>query len=172
MTPIKIAQITILWLLLLLPLSLTGCGTRTAAQSPDPGPKPATRQNAVDFLTDYRQATAIATQEGRPMLVLFTLPNCVGSKTMLDITFADEEIQKFSRHFVCVQVDGSKETDLYKSQHITHFPTLLCLDSLQQEIGRLSGNPSPDQLALHMHAMIRAAAAKNVAAKTGPVIRR
>ncbi len=114
----------------------------------------------IQFLEDYRQAADISANEFKPLMMFFTLPHCANSQKMLETTFGDEEIQKLSQRFVCVRIDGSKETAFCKTQDIHNFPTLLFLTPQRQELQRLSGNLSPDQLALQMHVMIQSTAVK------------
>ncbi len=114
----------------------------------------------VHFLTDYPKALALSAQTDKPLLVFFTLPGCASSQKMLETTFGDEEIQKLSQRFICVLVDGAKETDSCKSNDIKSFPTILFFSPQRQELERLSGNQTPDQLALQMHVMIQSTAVK------------
>ena len=123
--------------------------------------------DTIAFLSDYREALDISMRDAKPMLVFFTLPNCGSSKKMLETTFCDEEIRRLSTRFVCVRIDGAKESGLCKSNDIQSFPTILFVNPRQQELQRLSGNQSPEQLALQMHVMIQ-----STAAKVGSVVRK
>ena len=139
-------------------------GGMPAAQVQEPAPA---AQTQTDFLDDYRQAVDISIREAKPMLVFFTLSNCSSSKRMQETTFCDEEIRRLSHRFVCVRINGSKEAELCSEKRITSFPTILFQNSREQELQRLSGIQSPDQLALQMHVLIQ-----STAAKIGSVVRK
>lgn len=121
----------------------------------------------LNFVEDYSEALEVSIRDSKPMLVFFTLPNCASSKRMYDTTFCDEEINRLSSRFVCVRIDGAKEGELCRSKGITSFPTILFLNSREQELSRLSGTQTSDQLALHMHVMLQ-----STAVKVGAIVRK
>ncbi|MDR1964589.1 MAG: thioredoxin family protein [Planctomycetaceae bacterium] len=122
---------------------------------------------SVCFLDDYRQGLEIAKQEAKLVLIFFTIPNSDASQRMMETTFRDEEIKRLSNRFVCIRVDGSKESDFCKSIGIKGFPTVLFMTPQGEELQRLAGKLTPDQLALPMHVMIQ-----TTATKIGSIIRR
>jgi thioredoxin-related protein len=121
----------------------------------------------VSFLDDYRQGLETAKREAKLVLVFFTLPNSAASQRMMETTFRDEEIKRLSNRFICIQIDGSGESEFCKSMDIKGFPTVLFMNSQGEELQRLAGKLTPDQLALQMHVMIQ-----TTAIKIGAVIRK
>jgi len=121
----------------------------------------------VCFLDDYRQGLETAKREAKLVLFFFTLPNSAASQRMMETTFRDEEIKRLSSRFVCIQIDGSKKSEFCKSMDIKGFPTVLFMNSQGEELQRLTGKLTPDQLALQMHVMIQ-----TTAIKIGAVIRK
>jgi thioredoxin-related protein len=126
-----------------------------------------TTSESVCFLDDYRTGFESAKREMKLVLIFFTIPNSDVSQRMMETTFRDEEIKRLSNRFVCIRVDGSKESDLCKSIGIKGFPTVLFMTPQGEELQRLSGKLTPNQLALPMHVMIQ-----STAIKTGAIIRK
>jgi thioredoxin-related protein len=126
-----------------------------------------TETTSVCFLDDYRMGFETAKREMKLVLIFFTIPNSDVSQRMMETTFRDEEIKRLSNRFVCIRVDGSKESDFCKSIGIKGFPTVLFMTPQGEELQRLSGKLTPDQLALPMHVMIQ-----STAIKTSAVIRK
>ncbi|MDR2439950.1 MAG: thioredoxin family protein [Planctomycetaceae bacterium] len=110
---------------------------------------------SVSFLDDYSLGFEKAKQEMKLILLFFTIPNSDASQRMMETTFHDEEIKRLSNRFVCIRIDGSKESDFCKSIGIKGFPTVLFMTPQGEELQRLTGKLTPDQLALPMHVMIQ-----------------
>lgn len=121
----------------------------------------------VCFLDDYLLGFEKAKREMKLILIFFTIPNSDASRRMMDTTFRDDEIRRLSERFVCIRVDGSKEPDFCKSIGIKGFPTVLFMTPQGEELQRLTGRLTPDQLALPMHVMIQ-----SIAIKTGAAVRK
>jgi thioredoxin-related protein len=118
---------------------------------------------AVKFLDDYRRGFELAKRDRKLVLIFFTIPNSDISQRMMETTFCDEEIKRLSNRFICIRVDGSKESEFCKSIEIKGFPTILFMTPQGEELQRLVGKLTPDQLALPMHVMIQSTATKTSA---------
>ncbi|MDR2756667.1 MAG: thioredoxin family protein [Planctomycetaceae bacterium] len=129
-----------------------------------------TETASVSFLDDYSLGFERAKQEMKLVLIFFTIPNSDASQRMMETTFHDEEIKRLSNRFVCIRIDGSKEADFCKSIGIKGYPTVLFMTPQGEELQRLTGKLTPDQLALPMHVMIQSA--QSTAIKTSTVIRK
>ncbi|MDR0869349.1 MAG: thioredoxin family protein [Planctomycetaceae bacterium] len=117
----------------------------------------------VVFFDNTAEGRAAAQREEKPLLLFFYLPDCSNSKRMLETVFCNAEIQQLARRFVCVKIDGSKETEYCKGLNIKGFPTTLLLSPQGKEVQRLSGGQTADQLALQMHLTIQSTAARTTA---------
>jgi thioredoxin-related protein len=117
----------------------------------------------VSFFDDYRLGFETAKRERKLVLLFFTISSSDASQRMMKTTFRDEEVKRLSNRFVCILVDGSKESDFCQSVGIKGFPTVLFMTPQGEELQRLAGKLTPDQLALPMHVMIQSTAIKTSA---------
>jgi thioredoxin-related protein len=131
----------------ILPNNNSGAANRSEAES-------------VSFLDDYRLGFEAAKREMKLVLLFFTIPSSDASQRMMETTFCDEEVKRLSNRFICIRVDGSKESDFCQSIGIKGFPTVLFMTPQGEELQRLAGKLTPDQLALPMHVMIQSTAIK------------
>jgi thioredoxin-related protein len=118
---------------------------------------------SVSFFDDYRLGFETAKQEMKLVLLFFTIPSSDASQRMMETTFRDEEVRRLSNRFVCIRIDGSKESEFCQSVGIKGFPTVLFMTPQGEELKRLAGKLTPDQLALPMHVMIQSTAIKTSA---------
>jgi thioredoxin-related protein len=118
---------------------------------------------SVVFFDDYRLGFEAAKREMKLVLLFFTIPSSDVSQRMMETTFCDEEVKRLSNRFICIRVDGSKESDFCQSVDIKGFPTVLFMTPQGEELQRLAGKLTPDQLALPMHVMIQSTAIKTSA---------
>jgi thioredoxin-related protein len=121
----------------------------------------------IQFLNDYRQGIEIAKRESKLVLVFFSLSNSASSQRIMETTFQDDEIKRLSNRFVCISVDGLKESEFCKSVDIKGFPTILFMNSHGEEVQRLAGKLTADQLAIQMHIIIQ-----SIATKSGGIVRK
>ncbi|MDR0705275.1 MAG: thioredoxin family protein [Planctomycetaceae bacterium] len=117
----------------------------------------------VSFFDDYRLGFETAKREMKLVLLFFTIPSSDASQRMMETTFRDDEVKRLSNRFVCIRVDGSKESNFCQSVGIKGFPTILFMTSQGEELQRLTGKLTPDQLALPMHVMLQSTAIKTSA---------
>ena len=144
---------------------LLGCGTErspfllsTMSQNE---PRRTDREPAeIVFVNDFTLGMRTATEQGRPMLAFFTLPQCANAKQMMETTFCDKEIRKLSQRFVCVLVDSSQNATLCEERNVHGFPTILLLSPHGTEIQRMSGRQSADHLSVQMQVALQSTASQ------------
>jgi len=147
-----------LLLLLVITLScsvLSGCGNAVSTPIVH---HPEIIEELVSFLHDHAVGSETARQERKPVLAFFSVPNNVGSQKMLETTFRDDEIKRLAERFVCIHIDGSRESGLCESLEVSSFPTIILSDASGVEVRRLVGGQTPDQLAVQMHVILQATA--------------
>ena len=144
---------------------LSGCSNGTSA--PVAQKTDAERPN-ITFFYDHDAGMEVARQERKPTLVFFSVPDNVGSQRMLETTFQDDEIKRLSEWLVCIHIDGSQESALCESLGITSFPTIILSNAHSQEVRRLIGRQTPDQLAVQIQILLQVMALRPQAT-TGPV---
>ena len=65
----------------------------------------------VDFLFDYDEALTKARRENKPVLVFFMADNCRYSRQMLAHAFVDPDVERFSKSFVCLEIDVNEPSN-------------------------------------------------------------
>ena len=120
-------------------------------------------RQSVAFLHDYATGLETARLEKKPALVFFAVSDNVGSQRMMETTFTDDEIKRLSERLVCIHVDAVQETTLCETLKITSFPTIVLFNANGMEIRRLAGRQTPDQLAVQIHVLLQAMAARSQA---------
>ena len=114
----------------------------------------------IAFGGDFEFGARTAAEQGRPMLVFFTLPQCTNAQQMMETTFSDKEICKLSQRFVCVLVDSSRNAALCEERNVRGFPTILLLSSQGTEIKRMNGRQNADQLSVQMQVVLQSTASQ------------
>ncbi len=153
-------------LLIFLVLStLVGCGTeRNAAMLSTMCQHEPVKSDkepvSIAFSNDFSAGLQAASEQERPMLVFFTLPQCANAQQMMETTFRDKEIRKLSQRFVCVLVDSSKNASLCEERRVKGFPAILLLSSQGGEIQRMSGHQNADQLSVQMQVALQSTASQ------------
>ncbi|GHT21513.1 hypothetical protein FACS189419_02530 [Planctomycetales bacterium] len=116
------------------------------------------QQVSVQFVENHSEGLEIAAREKKPVLLFFTISENNSSQRMLEAAFCNEEIIQLAKHFVCIKVDGVLETSVCKTLGIKGFPTIVLTNSSGNEIQRLTGKPSAEQLAVQMHVVLQTVA--------------
>jgi thiol:disulfide interchange protein len=105
----------------------------------------------------YARGFQQAREQGKPMLVLFTAPECVYCRQMLTEVFTDQVIRNLSRQFVSIQVDAAEEPAVCRDFHVDVYPTIQFMTPQGIPLNRLIGKRSALQLALDMEVALEAA---------------
>jgi thioredoxin-related protein len=144
----------------------TGCGPTESISSKDGKPREAFLNGdslPLTFHENLNEGLTIARKLDKPVLLLFTDPNCVYSRQMLESTFQNEEVQSLANRFVCVQVDSCNASPICEQFHVEAFPTIQFLSSNGIPLQRLKGNQMPEQLTEEMRLALQRIAMKQSA---------
>lgn len=175
------------WLACLAGMAFVGCDHTGPAPRGDTaaltaGPKGAAKNTSgtrdtgtpagqkVRFVTDYREGLERALAEKRPVLIFFTAKWCRFCSEMQDEALSDPRVVRLSEEFVCVLVDADEDQDLCTEFAVRAYPTVQFVLPDGSRLNRVVGRKSPEELATHMQAVLRAATHR-MAAGDGPVIR-
>ena len=83
----------------------------------------------IVWLNDYKEATKIAKDSGKPILLDFTASWCKPCRKM-DVEFwTRTEVIEISKDFVCVKVDYDHDTTLVDKYGVRAIPTVVMTDS-------------------------------------------
>ena len=101
----------------------------------------------IHWHRDVNQAWAKSLKQKRPLLVVFTMPNCfyctkLKKETLTDPTIADT----VKTHFESVQIDGKKHPELMKKLGVEGYPTTLLITPAGEVAGRIEGYETPNEL--------------------------
>ena len=115
---------------------------------------------SVAFLTDYREATQKAARENKPALLFFMAKNCKFSANMLSDAFANAEVEKLSKEFVCVEIDmtDSRNAQVCEDYKITVTPTVQFVNPQGAPLQRLTSAQTAERLADQMQAALTSVA--------------
>jgi len=112
----------------------------------------------VRFVTDYREGLERALAEKRPVLVFFTAKWCRFCAQMEQEALRDPRVVRLSEEFVCVLVDADEAPELCAEFGVRAYPTVQFILPDGGRMARVVGRNSPEELAGHMQAALRAAA--------------
>ena len=150
-------------LIVLAVAALVGCGAERSpvllsTMSRQESLKADKEPTEVVFRSDFSSGVQSASEQSRPMLVFFTLPQCGNAQMMMETTFADKEVCKLSQRFVCVRIDSSQNVSLCEERNVNGFPTILLLSPQGTEIQRMTGRQNADQLSVQMQVALQSTA--------------
>jgi len=114
----------------------------------------------VAFVHGYLRGSGQALQEGKPMLVLFTVPGCAYCQQMVREASADEQVVQLSKRFVCILVDADQEPETCRQFRVRAYPTVQFISPRGVPLNRLLGRTPPSQLAIQMRAALEATASR------------
>jgi len=143
---------------------LAGCdatppgGDRPPSPSADTPAAPADDEARIEFVEGYTRGYQHAQADGKPMLVFFTARWCDYCQQMLDEAFADHQVIRLSRQFVCILVDVDREPGVCNEFHVRGFPTIQFLSPRGVPLNRVTGKTPGEKLALQMQAALQAIA--------------
>jgi hypothetical protein len=108
--------------------------------------------SVIDVLwhRDLQVAKALARHLGRPLLLLFWTGGERSSFDMITKTFDDVRVLNLTASFVCVNLRLDDGPDLARQWNITLAPTLVFLDNRSNEVHRVTGPLTSDQLLAHL----------------------
>jgi thioredoxin-like negative regulator of GroEL len=107
---------------------------------------PASAQE-VAWKTDYAGARREASDKQRPIVVEFSTQACVWCRRMESTTLSDPAVAAaLNERFVCLKVDGERETGLVNALNITTYPTLVIAGADGRILATLEGYQTTEKL--------------------------
>ena len=92
-----------------------------------------------NWLTDFDEATAAASESKKPILMMFSASWCGPCKMMIANVYPLDEAKHALEAFISVYVDAEKESELAARYEIRAFPTYVCIGPGQEAIGQHVG---------------------------------
>jgi thiol-disulfide isomerase/thioredoxin len=124
------------------------------------GPSVCSQAGQVAFVSGYLRGYEQARQEGKPMLVLFSVPGCGYCEQMVREASADEQVVRLSRRFVCILVDADQEPEICREFRVRAYPTIQFMSPRGVPLNRLMGRTPARRLAVQMQAALEATASR------------
>lgn len=118
----------------------------------DVAAEPDAASESVAFLTDYDEAAEKAARDNKPILLFFMTKNCKFSAAMLRNAFADVQVEKLAKEFVCVQIDMNEEKNgaICDAYNVAVSPTVQFVTAQGAPLQRLASVQSGERLAAQM----------------------
>jgi protein disulfide-isomerase len=117
--------------------------------------------------TDPNQAWRAAQQAHRPLLLYFTMENCVYCRKMERDTWSHPAVASdLRRNFVAANVDGEKNADLARKLRIRAYPTTVIILPTGGVVDHISGYVPPQHLTMRLATATRRHAAATTTPRT------
>jgi thioredoxin-related protein len=101
----------------------------------------------INWHQDVNQAWAKSLEKKRPLLVVFTVPNCFYCAKLKKETLSDSTIAaQVNGQFEPVQIDGQQHPALMKKLGVDGYPTTLLITPAGVVASRIEGYETPQEL--------------------------
>ena len=110
----------------------------------------------LTFRSDWTLAFAEAQAEDRPVLVLFTTPNCIYCRQLKQTTFVQKAVKEAMRRFVLVEINIAQHKGTAYRLNVRGVPALAVFSSDERERGRIQGFVQGPQLIRFLDQMMAA----------------
>ncbi|MFL5329550.1 MAG: thioredoxin family protein [Gemmataceae bacterium] len=102
---------------------------------------------SVSWRTDYASARREASEKARPLLLEFSTESCVWCRKLEATTLRDPAVTAaLAERFVCLKVDGDRETGLVSALNVTTYPTMVLASADGKILGTMEGYQEPEKL--------------------------
>ncbi len=106
---------------------------------------------SLQWGTDINQAMQEAKNTNKSIFVDFYADWCSYCREMDEVTYTDPQVkEKLTQNYVLLKVDVDENPELSSKYQAYGLPTMLILDSNGNEVTRISGFQSPEQLLTHI----------------------
>ena len=110
--------------------------------------------DSINWVHSYDEALSRAAKENKPIMTDFSAGWCGWCKKLDRETFADSKVIELSKKFVCLKINGDKDSDIVRKYGVSGYPTILFMDSKGNTIGGRPGYRGPDDMASEMNAIL------------------
>ncbi len=94
----------------------------------------------ISFIENCDIGLRLADFANKPLLIVFRAAWCRWSMALTQQTLSDPSIVALTDSFICVQVDADRHAETCRQYNVTQFPTILIIDTEDNEIIRRSGH--------------------------------
>ena len=94
----------------------------------------------ISFIENCDIGLRLADVANKPLLIVFRAAWCRWSMALTHQTLSDPSIVALTDSFICVQVDADRHAETCRQYNVTQFPTILIVDTDDNEIIRRSGH--------------------------------
>jgi len=101
---------------------------------------------ARTWYDSFTEATNVARQTKRQMLLVYQTEWCRWCQTMNDSTWADTDILNMANSLIFTRIDGDLDTATVSKYHVTRFPTTILTSDQGIEVDRFVGYFGPRDL--------------------------
>jgi thiol:disulfide interchange protein DsbD len=103
--------------------------------------------SSLKWGTDLNQATQVAKDTNKKIFVYFSSDWCAYCTEMDEVTFQNPQvIEKLTQNYVLLKVNVDENAELSQKYQAYSLPTIVILDYNGNEINRIIGYQSPQQL--------------------------
>lgn len=104
-------------------------------------------KSSIKWDNDYNHAVQEAKNTNKKIFVYFYADWCAYCTQMDEVTYASSEVkEKLTQNYVLLKLDVDANPQLSQKYQAYSLPTIIILDSNGQEINRIIGYQSPEQL--------------------------
>jgi thiol-disulfide isomerase/thioredoxin len=93
----------------------------------------------INWLTDFSEASRIATETGKPMLLDFTASWCGPCRKMDQEFWIRADVGDLSKQFICVKIDADNNDELKRQYRVSGIPNIILTDSAGNTIDSNKG---------------------------------
>ncbi len=119
----------------------------------------------IKWISSYDQALNLAKTQNKPIMVDFYTEWCGWCKRLDQETYRDQRVSLISMSFVCLKIDGDKNSALVQKYNVSGYPTVLFLDASGRKVGGGPGYRDGDAMLNEMKAALQKTESSQQAAK-------